>query len=293
MAGDYPGIPFVQARYYTRGRLGAGLRWIVMHTMEAHELPTTAESTANYFANPGDGRTVSSHLCCDNNSVVQCVLEKDTAYTAGGNPGNPGGFNVEQAGFASQTRAQWLDDYSIAMFKKEAPILNDVAERNDIPFRYVNWQGLRAGLLGFTTHNDCRLAWGGTTHWDPGESFPWDVFLEIVEDDVSLTTKQNARLMNNSQILGALAWGRDLAVNLLKDDGSDAADIPLTRLYDRIANTSADAVIRKLAEGGWVTPGGEPIDAAVVAAAAKAGAVEGVKDAFATAQVGVTFEDTE
>lgn len=181
MAGDYPGVPFVQARYYSRGRPGP-IKWIVMHTMEAHELSTTAESTAAYFANPGDGRTVSSHLCVDNNSVVQCVLEKDTAYTAGGNPGNGQGFNVEQAGFARQTRAEWLDDYSLAMFRQEAPVLRDVAVRNGIPFKYVDWRGLRAGEKGFTTHNDCRLAWGGTTHTDPGVNFPWDVFLPIVEE---------------------------------------------------------------------------------------------------------------
>lgn len=287
--GDFPGVPFVQARYYARGRTGP-LKWIVMHTMEAHELSTTAESTARYFANPGDGRTVSAHLCVDNDSVVQCVLEKDTAYTAGGNPGNPQGFNVEQAGFARQTRAEWLDDYSMSMFGMEAPILNEVALRNGIPFRYVNWQGLRAGQSGFTTHNDCRLAWGGTTHTDPGTAFPWDIFLPIVEEgDMALTTKQNARLMNNSEILGALAWGRDEARNLQRDDGTPAANIPLTSLYNRIASTTTDMVIDKLAEEGWITPGGQPIDNAVVAAAAKAGAKEGVSEAFASTHLDISF----
>lgn len=229
MAGDFPGVPFVQAKYYTKGR-SAPLKWIVMHTMEAHELSTTAESTANYFANPGDGRTVSSHLCVDNNSVVQCVLEKDTAYTTGGNPGNPQGFNVEQAGFARQTRAEWLDDYSMSMFYVEAPVLQDVALRYSIPFRYVDWQGLRRGDKGFTTHNDCRLAWGGTTHTDPGTSFPWDVFLPIVEGGGGMTPEQWEWLQNMARTLRSMAEGRDSAAQVKWN--------PTTGKYDAVTSLS-------------------------------------------------------
>lgn len=251
MAGDFPGVPFVQAKYYAKGRT-APLKWIVMHTMEAHELSTTAESTAAYFANPGDGRTVSSHLCVDNNSVVQCVLEKDTAYTAGGNPGNPQGFNVEQAGFARQTRAEWLDDYSINMFMVEAPVLRDVALRYSIPFEYVNWEGLRAGKKGFTTHNDCRLAWGGTTHTDPGSSFPWDVFLPIVEGQ-GMTPEQWEWLQNLSRTVRAMAEGKDSAAQVKYNSSTGKYDpvssLSLLPFWTRVNQTSGGG-----GGGGGVTP---------------------------------------
>jgi N-acetyl-anhydromuramyl-L-alanine amidase AmpD len=252
MAGDFPGVPFVQARYYSKGRTGP-LKWIVMHTMEAHETGTTAENTANYFANPGDGRTVSSHLCVDNNSVVQCVLEKDTAYTAGGNPGNPQGFNVEQAGFARQTRADWLDDYSMSMFYVEAPVLQDVALRYGIPFKYVNWEGLRAGQKGFTTHNDCRLAWGGTSHTDPGSNFPWDVFLPIVEGGGGMTPQQWEWLQNLSRQVKAMCEGKDTAAQVKYNSSTgnydSIASLSLQPFWDRVNLASGGG-----GGGGGITP---------------------------------------
>ena len=179
---DHPTIKFVQAKGFTVGRPGPPL-WIVWHTMEASEYSERAESTAAYFANPGDGRRVSSHYCGDVDSVVQCVLIKDTAWTVGNTPGNGRGINVECAGFARQSRADWLDPFSRGMFNQLVPILKVDAADHNIPAERRTVAELRRYVPGHTSHNDLRLAFGGTTHTDPGDFFPWDVVLPMFSNN--------------------------------------------------------------------------------------------------------------
>ncbi len=177
---DHAGLRYVQAEGFTSGRAGKTPLWVVIHTMEAGESSTRAESTAAYFANPPDGRRVSSHYCVDQDSVVQCVRLSDTAWTVGNTPGNQRGINWELAGFARQARADWLDAASLGMFRMMAPYVRSDCARFGIPFERRTVAELRALKPGFTTHNDLRLAFGTTTHTDPGPSFPWDVFLPII-----------------------------------------------------------------------------------------------------------------
>ena len=179
-SNDYPGLPYVQAKGYTRGRPDGPPLWIVWHDMEVDELPDRAENTAGYFANPGDGREVSSHYCADSDSIVQTVDEDDSAWTVGNRPGNNRGINFELAGRASQTRLQWLDAYGRAMFNVVAPVAARAMKRWRIPNRWCSIDDLRAFRPGHTTHNDLRVAFGGTTHTDPGPGFPTDHVLSVV-----------------------------------------------------------------------------------------------------------------
>lgn len=179
-SNDYPGLKFVQAKGYTRGRPDGRPLWIVWHTMEVDELPDRAENTAAYFANPGDGREVSSHYCVDSNSAVQCVDEDDTAWTVGNRAGNNRGINFELAGRAAQTRAQWTDDYSRRLLAVAAPIAAHAMKRWHIPNRWCTQADLKALRPGHTTHNALRIAYGGTTHTDPGPGFPTDLVMQLV-----------------------------------------------------------------------------------------------------------------
>jgi len=241
-SNDHPGLPFVQAAGYTAGRPDGKPLWIVIHDMEASETPTRAESTAAYFANPGDGRNVSSHYCVDSNSVVQCVDLDDSAWTVGNRPGNNRGINWELSGFASQSKGQWLDDFGWAMFAQMAPLVRSDGKRFGIPLERRTVAELQAFKPGITSHNDLRLAFSGTTHTDPGPNFPWAEFLAVMNGEVDVNQLQDIRLMNTSEIVGAMAHGREEARNLRKDDGTPAANIPLAKFYDRIA----DSVIAKL-----------------------------------------------
>lgn len=244
---DHPELKYVQARYYSTGRGGNKPLWIVVHDMEAGESSVRAETTANYFANPGDGRTVSSHYCVDNDSVIQCVRLKDTAYTVGNTPGNQRGINWELSGFARQTREEWLDPFGYAMFAQMAPIVQADAATYDIPLTRCSVDDLKNFVPGITSHNDLRLAFQGTTHTDPGGNFPWDVFLEIMNGG-AMTPEQWEWLQNLARTVRAMAEGKGSARQVKYN--------PATGKYDDVTALSLLPYWERVNEGGG---GGAPI----------------------------------
>jgi len=201
---DHPELQFVQASGYTKGRADGPPIWNVIHDMEAHETPTTAEATAEYFATGAGGRSVSSHYCGDNDSVVQCVLLKDVAWTVGNRAGNYRGINWELAGFASQTREQWLDPFGVAMLNRIAPIIRSDSARYGIPHVRLSIAELRAFKPGLTSHNDLGIAFGGTDHTDPGPNFPWDYLLELLTGGDDMTPEEHQMLKDIHYLLFTL-----------------------------------------------------------------------------------------
>lgn len=169
------GIPFVQAAHYTPTR-GRQIDLIVIHTMESPEKPSTAEDVAAWFAG-SSAPQASAHYCIDNNSIVQCVRDRDVAWAAP--HANHNGLHFEHAGTAKQTAAQWADAYSSAMLRRSATLVAGKCKEYGIPVVRLTVAGLTAGQRGIVGHLDCSQAFGGT-HFDPGGSFPWTRYLELV-----------------------------------------------------------------------------------------------------------------
>lgn len=160
-------------------------KWIVLHTMETDEHGSIAENIgAGWFANPA--AQASAHYCVDNNSVVQCVNEGDYAW-ASARIGNSNSVQIEMAGRASQTRAQWLDDYSRAMLERTAALVADICTRQGIPVRVLTDEQVARGESGITTHAAISRVFRETDHTDPGPNFPWDYFMERVRAYVNGT----------------------------------------------------------------------------------------------------------
>lgn len=162
----------------TKGRISP-VRHIVIHTMEAPEQATTAENIAHGFAT--SSRQASAHYCIDNNSIVQCVALADTAWAC---PGfNASGIQLEHAGYAAQSAAQWADAYSVAMLHRSAQLAAQLAKDYGIPVRHLSVTQVRnQNVPGFMGHVDATKAKiGGNNHTDPGEHFPWSTYLALVE----------------------------------------------------------------------------------------------------------------
>jgi len=194
---DHPELQFIEARtstggpMYTIGRPDGIPLWVVIHDMEKVESPDCAEWTANYFATGAGGRSVSSHYTADDNSIIQCVLLRNSAWTVGNRPGNNRGINWELCGFAAQTREQWLDPFGVAMFNRMVPIIRSDAAKYGIPLVKRTVAELKAWVPGITSHNDLREAFNVTDHTDPGSNFPWDYFMALLTgDDMDAETKQ-------------------------------------------------------------------------------------------------------
>lgn len=172
-----PKIPFVQARGFTRGRLEP-IELIVIHDMEAAKTLKTAENVAAWFGGPNAPKA-SAHYCVDADSIVQCIRDEDTAWAAPG--ANANGLHYELAGFARETREEWLDDFGVAMLERAAASIADKCEAYGIPIEFVDAAGIVAGRKGITTHAAVTAAMktiGG--HQDPGPGFPMDRFLEMI-----------------------------------------------------------------------------------------------------------------
>jgi hypothetical protein len=176
--------PFVQARNFKslKGEAPRRVRLIVIHDMEFPERLSAAEDVARYFVDPRDakGRPVaaSAHICVDADSVVQCVYDRDVAYAAPG--ANHDGIQVELAGFARQTRAEWLDNYGRQMLDRAALAVAQYCRKFSIPAVHLSNDQLRAGKAGIIGHYQASQVYKKSDHMDPGTSFPWDYFLDRV-----------------------------------------------------------------------------------------------------------------
>lgn len=204
---------FIQAKYHYNG--GNSPRLVVIHDMEYPKAPGTALWCARYFQNPEAGRTPSAHYTVDAEEIVQCVQESDGAWhTPGylqGQEINRMSIGIEHAGYAKQTREQWLDAYGQAMLDRSAQLVADICKRYNIPAVFLTEDDLRAGNTnGITGHWQCTKATKVGDHWDPGSGFPWDWYIGKVQGYMSggsLVSAPAPSTLLTLLALGAMVYG--------------------------------------------------------------------------------------
>jgi hypothetical protein len=184
MVGDSPLVSyFKQAKHYRAGGNLPPTR-VVIHDMEYPLGKKGAEWCADYF-HSGE-RIASAHYCVDADSVAQSVREADVAFHA---PPNNHSIGIEQAGFSSMKRPDWLGPECLPELKLSANLCADICKRHGIPVVFLSPDDLKAGKRGITTHNNVSLAFHQSTHTDPGPNFPIDWYLDRVrngeEDEVT------------------------------------------------------------------------------------------------------------
>lgn len=177
---DVGHYPFRQAAHYTPGRRKP-IRLVVLHDMETGEGSKTAETVAAVFADP-NSRKASAHFCVDNDSIIRCVHDADTAWHAAG--ANSDGIGIEHAGRANQTRAQWLDPFGKQMLERSAYLTALLCKTYGIPPVHLTVAQVADGRTkGLCGHRDVSAAFPNvsTGHSDPGPNFPWDYYTSRVK----------------------------------------------------------------------------------------------------------------
>lgn len=172
--------PFVKAKWFKDiVNQKREVRVIVIHTMQAPEKDKTAENVAKYFQGLPSTKKASAHLCIDNNSIVQCVSDNDVAWAAPG--ANHNGIQLELAGYAGQSSAEWDDVYSKALLENAANAAAQYCLKYDLPRKHLNNAELKAGNEGIIGHDQATQVFKLGNHTDPGKNFPWKDFIDIVE----------------------------------------------------------------------------------------------------------------
>lgn len=174
--------PVIKARWFTKLQPAQRriVRVIVIHDMEAPETSKTAENVARYFATTDT--QASAHLCIDNDSIVQCVMDNDVAWAAPG--ANSDGIQIELAGYGSQSRADWLDNYSEDLLKLAADAAAQYCLKYNIPPVHLTNDQLSKGAKGIVGHYQVSAVYRKSDHTDPGVGFPWDYFICLVARQV-------------------------------------------------------------------------------------------------------------
>lgn len=184
--------PFVPARWFTKvgPSKGRKVRVVVIHDMEFFERGDTAEVIAHDFNTRPASSKASAHICVDNNSIVQCVYDSDVAYAA---PGcNSDGIQIELAGYGNQSRAQWMDQYSVSVLSLAADATAQYCIKFAIPVVHLTNAQLKAGKKGIVGHYQVSEVYKKSDHSDPGKDFPWDVFMAMVAQFVKDRTQKVA-----------------------------------------------------------------------------------------------------
>lgn len=152
---------------------------VCVHTTE-NSSTTPAENVANYQITSESG---SYHVLVDTTGKRLRANTDDWVTWSTGNKGNDVLLHVSFVSRAAWTRDKWLAYPK--MLRAGATVVAHWCKKYNIPPHKVT----AAGLPGLVGHGDTRV-WGGTDHTDPGPSFPWDVFEQLIEHELTRSDQQ-------------------------------------------------------------------------------------------------------
>jgi N-acetylmuramoyl-L-alanine amidase CwlA len=170
------GVPYIQGRN-AYGDSDGNKYAIAIHNTS--NVGASARDEASYASRREDG--ISAHFYVDEKEIIQSLNTRSRAGHAGSRNGNEHAIAFEIRGVNSWTRKQWLDR---VCWDKVGRTLAILCQSYSIAVRRASIAEMVANpkVRAFYGHNDMRLAWGGTTHTDPGPNFPWDHLFRVVKE---------------------------------------------------------------------------------------------------------------
>lgn len=154
------------------------VRQIVIHSVESGVTGGVGWSLMNgWWQNPSNQSSV--HGIADPADFVYSVPDTQRAWHCGN--GNSTSVGYEHAGRAAFSAQDWITPDAVKMLNNSAREIAKVGARHGIPRRWLSIAQLAANEKGYCTHNDMRIARGGTTHTDPGPNFPYKLYMQLID----------------------------------------------------------------------------------------------------------------
>jgi N-acetyl-anhydromuramyl-L-alanine amidase AmpD len=142
----------------------------------------------------------SAHFYVDKTEIIQALNTDLGAGHAGSGWPNEHCIAYEITGQNSWSRERWLAD--VAWEAMAAQVKRD-CKRWNIPARWLTVAQLKAGERGFSTHDDCRKAFGGTDHTDPGPQFPKQHLIDLLGGSDMTTAADVKKIWTTDGIIQA------------------------------------------------------------------------------------------
>ena len=237
---------------YAHGGIFSGKPpFIVIHSTEGPMSDGNARALAQWFArSPAAGGPGTSATDIFDPTEGILMLDHRVIPYHCGPKGNGRGTGGEHCGSVGLTKAQWSSDRAKKMLDRSARANAKDAHDRGWTLAQCRWltvSEVARFVAGFCTHNDIRLALGGTTHSDPGPNFPYAWYMERVrfwfqnpsgssEDDLDMyTTAQLLTLMRQAVRAEFVTLGtptRTQVLELVKRGAGDPAHKDaLTTIY--------------------------------------------------------------
>lgn len=176
-----PSPPFIKATAHGGSQTP---RAIVIHATVSPCKEGGARSVAGYFARI---TTASAHYIVDPSEVIQSVGDHTVAYHCGWNQDSIG---IELCDPQTGPGGRWDDKAHRAMLDRAAILVAQLCLAYNIEPTRPDTEALRRrGPHGIYGHNDSRLAFGHTSHVDPGPDFPWREFVATVRRNIDAAKK--------------------------------------------------------------------------------------------------------
>lgn len=153
----------------------------VVHDAETPMKAGYAQSICGWFSTPAPGD--SAHGMVDSRDIVQMLPWNVTAWHVGPNA-NGTTIGIEQAGYASQSREEWLTPDGLAQmdnlitFMREGSAVWNIPLRLELDPAVVRNAILNGGQYGWCYHDTISKAVGGTGHTDPTPNYPTDILAQ-------------------------------------------------------------------------------------------------------------------
>ena len=154
-------------------------KYIVIHSTESPNHKGTARNVAFYFSKPiSADLPASAHRVVDDYECYKTLPDNVIPWAAP--PFNSRGLHIEQCGYAKWSRNEWFKHGET--ISHAARLAAQWAIAYDIPVTWLTVAGCKAHRAGITSHRNVSLAFGKSTHSDPGDPtgnkhYPYDFFM--------------------------------------------------------------------------------------------------------------------